>query len=237
MSFGLTLLVVVSILVLFGVGQRILDRMRLSDKGAVFFLAAIFIGSLIPDIPIGRNFSINLGGAVVPMILVLYLFVKADTGAEKGRALFAAVLAGTGIFLAGRLLPDEPETMFIDPNYAYGLLAGIIAYLFGRSRRASFIAGVLGVILADLAQGVENILRNIPAPLRLGTAGMVDTILISGFLAVMLAEVVGELRERLQGGTVKKNMRFDHSEFTGATGAEGKPEEDKEVQDDEDNHR
>lgn len=233
MPFGLTLLVVVSILVLFGVGQRILDRMRLSDKGAIFFLAAIFIGSLIPDIAFGRNFSINLGGAVVPMILVIYLFVKADTSAEKGRALLAAVLAGTGIYLAGRLLPDEPEVMIIDPNYVYGLLAGIIAYLFGRSRRASFIAGILGVILADLAQGVENILRNIPAPLRLGTAGMVDTILISGFLAVMLAEVVGEFRERLQGGTAKKNMRFEHSEFTSTMGADGEQERDKEAQDDE----
>ena len=85
MPLGLTLLVVATILVLFGVGQRMLDRMRLSDKTAVLFMVAIFIGSLIPDIPLGRDF-INIGGVVVPLILV-YLFVKAGTGMEKAELL------------------------------------------------------------------------------------------------------------------------------------------------------
>jgi len=222
MPLGLTLLVVVSILVLFGVGQRILDRMRLSDKAAILFLAAMFIGSLIPNIPLGRNFSINIGGAIIPFILSAYLFVKADTGKEKWRAVLASLTAGAAIYLASRLLPAEPETMFVDPNYVYGILAGLIAYLFGRSRRASFIAGVMGVILADLAQGIENIIRNISTPIRLGGAGIVDAVIISGLLAVILAEVVGEFRERLQGGTAKKNMRFDHAEFTSAIGVDDK---------------
>jgi hypothetical protein len=230
MPLGLTLLVVASILVLFGVGHRILDRMRLNDKTALLFMAAIFIGGLIPDIPFGRSFSINLGGAVVPIILAVYLYAKAGTRKEKGRAVLASLVSGAAIYLAGRLLPHEPETMFFDPNYAYGIIAGIVAYLFGRSRRASFIAGIMGVILADLAQGVENIIRNIPTPVRLGSAGAVDAVVISGLLAVMLAEFVGELREKMQGGTNKKGMRFDHAEFTSAIGAEDEDKK-KEVDD------
>jgi hypothetical protein len=220
MPLGLTLLVVASILVLFGVGHRILDRMRLNDKQALLFMAAIFIGGLIPDITLGRNFSINLGGAVVPLILAVYLYVKAGTQKEKSRAILASLISGAAIYLAGRLLPHEPETMPFDPNYAYGIIAGIVAYLFGRSRRASFIAGIVGVILADIAQGIENIISNIPAPVRLGSAGALDAVVISGLLAVMLAELVGELREKMQGGTAKKHMRFDHAEFTSAIGAE-----------------
>ena len=172
MPLGLTLLVVATILVLFGVGQRMLDRMRLSDKTAVLFMVAIFIGSLIPDIPLGRDLFINIGGAVVPLILVIYLFVKAGTGMEKARAAIAAILSGLGVYLAGRYMPSEPETIIIDPNYAYGIIAGVIGYLFGRSRRASFIAGVLGVILADLAQAIENILLGIPTRIRLGVPGL-----------------------------------------------------------------
>ena len=200
MPLGLTLLVVVSILILFGVGQRILDRMRLNDKTALLFMVAIFVGGLIPNIPLGRSFSINLGGAVIPLILVIYLFVKADTAKEKSRSILAAILAGAGIYLAGRLMPSEPGTMPFDPNYAYGIIAG--------------------VILADIAQGLENVIRNIPAPINIGGAGAVDIVVISGLLAVMLAEFVGELREKLQGGTNKKNMHFDHAEFTSAIGAE-----------------
>lgn len=113
MPLGLTLLVVATILVLFGVGQRMLDRMRLSDKTAVLFMVAIFIGSLIPDIPLGRDLFINIGGAVVPLILVIYLFVKAGTGMEKARAAIAAILSGLGVYLAGRYMPSEPETIII----------------------------------------------------------------------------------------------------------------------------
>ncbi len=225
MPLGLTLLVVASILVLFGVGHQVLDRMRLNDKTALLFMAAIFVGGLLPDISLGDRFSINLGGAVIPFILAIYLFVKAGTAKEKWRAVLASLVAGAAIYIAGRLLPHEPESMLFDPNYAYGIIAGIIAYLFGRSRRASFIAGIMGIILADIAQGIENTIRGIPAPIRLGSAGAVDAIVISGLLAVLLAEVVGELRERLQGGTEKKHMRFDHGEFTSAIGAEDIPSE------------
>ncbi|NLO81732.1 MAG: DUF1614 domain-containing protein [Clostridiales bacterium] len=213
MPLGLTLLTVATLLVLFGVGQRMLDRMRLSDKAAVLFMVAIFIGSLIPDIPLGRDLFVNIGGAVVPLILVIYLFAKAGSGMEKVRAGIAALLSGLGVYLAGRYMPSEPETIVIDPNYVYGIIAGVIGYLFGRSRRASFIAGVLGVILADLAQGIENLILGIPSRIRLGGAGAVDAVVIAGFLAVILAEVVGELRERLQGGTAKKSMVYQRGEF------------------------
>ena len=45
MPFGITLLVVASILALFGVGHQVLDRMRLNDKTALLFMAAILLGA------------------------------------------------------------------------------------------------------------------------------------------------------------------------------------------------
>ena len=228
MSVGLTLLVVVGILFLFGIGHNVLDRMRLSDKAAMLFMAGILVGSLIPDIPLGRRLSINIGGAIIPLILAIYVFSKAGTTKEKTRSIIASILAGIAVFAAGRLLPHEPETMIIDPNYVYGIVAGIIAYLFGRSRRASFIAGIVGVLLADIAQGVINYMNNLPTTTRLGGAGAVDAVVISGFLAVLLAEVVGEIREKIQGGTSKKHMGFDKGEFINRVDFDGEEERDGE---------
>ena len=42
MSVGMILLVVLAVLLLFGIGQRVLDRMRLNDKQALLFIALIF---------------------------------------------------------------------------------------------------------------------------------------------------------------------------------------------------
>ena len=72
-----------------------------------------------------------------------------------------------------------------------------MAYLLGRSRRAAFICGTLGVILADAAVAVINWQNGVASTLRLGSAGMMDTVVISGILAVLLAELMGELIERM----------------------------------------
>ncbi len=195
MSAGLILLAGVSALVLFGVAQRVLDRMRLTDRAALAIAALIFIGGLVPDIRVGRV-AVNLGGAVAPLGVCVWLLVKTDTRQEVGRALIGSALTAIAVYALGRLLPAEPEKITIDPHYLYGLAGGIIAYLLGRSRRAAFICGVLGVILADAAVGVINWSQGIDTTLRLGSAGAMDTVVISGLLAVLLSELVGEALER-----------------------------------------
>lgn len=196
MSIGLILLGGVSALVLFGVAQRVLDKMQLSDRAALIIAAAIFFGGLIPDIRLGQV-AINLGGAAVPLGVCVWLLIKTDTKKEVIRALLGSVITAAAVFALGRILPDEPEKIFIDPNYVYGLAGGIIAYLLGRSRRAAFICGVLGVVLADVAVAVLNWSRGIRQTLVLGGAGAMDTVVISGLLAVLLAELVGEIYERM----------------------------------------
>lgn len=214
MSIGLILLVVVAILILFGLAQRVLDRLRLTDRQALLFVGLIFVGGLIGDIPLGPMLSINLGGAVVPLALCIYLLVKAGTAWEKWRAVLAAVITGVAVWLLGRYFPNEPETMPFDINYLYGLVGGVIAYVFGRSRRGAFIAGTLGVMLADIAQAIINWSQGVNQRLLLGGAGALDAIVISGLVAVLLAELVGELIERAARGNDKPDDRkFEKGEF------------------------
>lgn len=203
MTFGMIVLLVMSLLVVFGVGQRVLDRMRLNDKWALTAMLAVFIGGWIPAIPIG-NWRIGIGGCLVPLAICIYLLIKAERPIEVVRALFGAVLTAAAVWLISLLMPAEPEGIVLDPNYAYGLAAGIIAYVLGRSRRAAFISAVVGVLLADIAVQVINWSRGIDSLLRLGTGGALDAVVISGFVAVLLAEFVGELIERIVRGRRKE---------------------------------
>jgi len=196
MSIGLILLAIVSALVLFGVAQRVLDKMQLSDRAALIIAAAVFFGGLAPDIRIGQV-SLNLGGAVIPLGVCIWLLIKTDTKKEFWRAVLGSVLTGGLVFLLGRVMPNEPEQITVDPNYVYGLVGGIVAYLLGRSRRAAFICGVLGVILADVAVAVVNWAGGIRQTLYLGSAGAMDVVVISGLTAVLLSEFVGEIIERM----------------------------------------
>ena len=214
MSLGLILLIAVGILVLAGVAQRVLDKLRLTDKQAMLFVALIFLGGLIPDIPLGPMLSVNIGGALVPLGLCVYLWIKAGTAMERARSAIAAVLTAVAVYLIGHYFPNEPETMPMDPNYLYGIAGGVIAYLLGWSRRGAFIAGVVGVLLADAFQAAVNWAGGIEQPLNLGGAGAIDAVVISGLIAVLLGELVGEIVERISRGTHPDTRReFAGGEF------------------------
>ncbi|AEF94852.1 protein of unknown function DUF1614 [Desulfotomaculum nigrificans CO-1-SRB] len=209
---GLIVLIAVSLLIYFGLAQRALDRMRLSDKGALGVILAIIVGSFI-DIPIPGlrvPMTVNLGGAVIPVALSIYLLARAGTGKEVGRALLATALTALAIwFIGSRLMTGLPEPAgrygFVDALYLYPIVAAVIAYIAGRSRRSAFIGATLGVILADLAN-YGYMLRNnaVNATKSIGGAGVFDAIVISGILAILLADLIGETRERLQGGPSSK---------------------------------
>ncbi|SNS24085.1 Uncharacterized membrane protein [Anaerovirgula multivorans] len=227
MPIGMILLIIVAILIFAGLAERVLDRLRLSDKAAIAIIIAIVVSTIfIPDINVTQNISFNIGGFIIPVALAIYLFIKADTGKERWRAIIAAVVAGAAIYVTQRyVLPAEPEAQNIEPNYVYAIIAAVIAYVLGRSRRGAFIAGVIGVVISDLIQMVLNIMNNLPAPTRFGGAGGVDTTVIAGVLAVLLAEIVGEIRERLQGGTAKKDLHFEKGHFVSTLGEGDKKSE------------
>ncbi len=199
MSIGMILLTAVAVLIFFGVSQRVLDRMRLSDRAALIIVAAMFFGTLIPDIRIGMV-QFNIGGAVIPVAVCLYLIIKAETGKEKLRAVIGSILTAGVIYVLGLVMPNEPEQIVIDPNYVWGIVGGLMAYILGRSRRNAFISGVLGVLLADIAVAAVNWSQGENQVLTLGGAGVMDAMVISGILGVLLAELIGEIAERIVRG-------------------------------------
>lgn len=204
---GLLVLIILSVLIYLGLAHRVLDRMRLSDRAALLIIAALLLGSLI-DIPLpGRpvTASINVGGALVPIGVAVYLLAGAGTREERSRALWGAVLTGAIVYFIGSYIMTgmrEPagRWAFTDPIYLFPLIAGLVAYATGRSRRAAFVAATLGVLLSDLFHYVRVAVARTPGRVDIGGGGIFDAIVLSGIVAVLLAEVIGEIRERAQGG-------------------------------------
>ena len=64
MSVSMLLLTVVAVLIYFGLLERVLDRMRLSDRAALTIVIFMFIGTLLPNITVGMV-AVNLGGAII----------------------------------------------------------------------------------------------------------------------------------------------------------------------------
>lgn len=185
------LLTILAVVIYLGLLQRTLDRMRLSDRAALLIIGILAIGTWIPDVPIGMA-RINLGSTLVPLGLAIYLIGTADTYKEQVRGTAAIIATAIAVQLLDWLLPQEPGAMFIEPLYIYGIAAGIIGYIVGRSRRAAFVGGMMGVLVADIV----ILLQQLPLtrPYQLG-GGILDSSLIAGIIGVGFAEIFGEARE------------------------------------------
>ncbi|MDI3546500.1 MAG: hypothetical protein PWR10_152 [Halanaerobiales bacterium] len=205
MSIGVILLIIIGVVIYFEAAQRVLDRLYLTDSMALFVIALMIVGSFI-EITVSRTplITLNLGGAVIPVLLALYVLIRAGSAREWIRTIIATVLTGGAIYAISIVFRDFGHGRdIIDPMYLFAISGGVIAYILGRSRRGSFIAGTLGFLSYNLINAWQVLSGRVISQVRIGGAGAFDSIVISGFFALLLAELVGESRERLQGGPAR----------------------------------
>ena len=214
MSVSLWILSALIILIMFGAGQRILDQMRLNDKQAILVLLSIVVGLLIPPIYIGKYFCFSIGGFLIPFIICIYMLISAGFSRDLLRAFLGTILVAGIIYGLEWIMPSETaEDIVIDPMYVYGIVAGIVAYALGRSRRNAFVCSVLGVSLAMLIQFIVNMATGAPTVLGLGVGGAFGTIIISTIISVGLCEFLGRAFETANKDEQKKVFNFETHTF------------------------
>jgi len=97
MPLGLMVLLGVAALIFFGAAHRVLDRLYLTDFQALLLVALVAAGSFI-DLPIPAaraQLTVNVGGALIPLGLAIYVLARAGSVLERWRALIAAAVTGT----------------------------------------------------------------------------------------------------------------------------------------------
>lgn len=196
LPFSVTILALVTVLVFLGLGQRVLDNMRLTDSTAILILILMILGHFLPTISLSPLLAVNLGG-FIPIGVVIYLMLTTSR-VEQKRAAFVSLATALAILLSDKLLPIQPG--FLDPVFSGGIFAGLLATLVGRSRRGAFIAGLMGVFLVDLASVVQLRFSGIEQQITLGGGGLFSSTVVSAFLAVIISEILGEIREKTHLG-------------------------------------
>ncbi len=199
MPAGVILLIVIGVLIYLGLAQRVLDHLYLTDNQAIIIIVGMIIGTFF-DIPIMQQppIYINVGGALIPFLVAIYILFKVDTSSEIIRTL-SAVIATTGvIYITSQIFRFFGEGRdIIDPMYIFALSGGVFGYLFGRSRRGAFLAGTLGFLSYNLINVWRSLTGRITTQVFLGGGGIFDNIVLAGFVGLLLAEFVGELRESM----------------------------------------
>lgn len=212
MSVSLIIISVIILLIMFGAGQRILDSLRLNDKEALFILILICIGIVIPPIWIGPYFCFSIGGFLIPLGLSIYLLISCGWSRDLLRAFFGTIIVAAIIYGLEWILPAEPENVLIDNTYIYGIVAGIVAYVLGRSRRNAFVSCLFGITLAMLVQWIVNWCLGVPEILGLGVGGAFGTYIVAIIISVALSEFLGRCFE---SATInKERKRYNYKTHT-----------------------
>jgi uncharacterized membrane protein len=135
----------------------------------------------------GTVIAVNLGGAVIPAILSLYLMIKNNLFVRG--VLAVAVVAAVTHQMAQ---PIRGVGISI-PTFIPPIVAAVVAIILGWRRAAplAYIAGSLGTLIGADLLNLDKV-QGLGAPVAsIGGAGTFDGIFVSGILAVLLAALVG----------------------------------------------
>jgi uncharacterized membrane protein len=155
---------------------------RVISNQQVVFFGMRYVVPVVENWP-GTLIALNVGGAIIPTILSLYLVMKNRiyTRAAMGTAVIAACLyeMATPVTGVGIAVPT-----FLPP-----ILSALVAYLLSRQSAPAlaYIVGSLGTLIgADLLN--LGRIQGLGAPIAsIGGAGTFDGIFLTGVLAVLLA--------------------------------------------------
>lgn len=138
----------------------------------------------------GTVIAVNIGGAVIPFLLSIYLMLK-NKLLIKG--LFAVGIV-TGVV---HLLAYPVKGVGIaEPVFIPAAVAAPVAFLLSRfsAPALAYIGGSLGTLIGADLLNIGKI-QGLGAPVAsIGGAGTFDGIFLTGVLAVLLAGLLGRLR-------------------------------------------
>jgi uncharacterized membrane protein len=160
--------------------QRILSGQEIDFFGMRYVVPVIgqWTGTLI---------AVNIGGAVIPSLMSLYLLVK--NGLWMQGALATAGVAVVCHWLA----QPVPGLGIAMPIFVPAAATTIVALLLSRANAAplAYISGSLGTLIGADLLNIDTI-QGLGAPVAsIGGAGTFDGIFLTGIVAVLLASLFG----------------------------------------------
>lgn len=184
------------------------ENLGISPGVTIFLLLAILIGSLV-NIPLGRKkyiyvektsffglfrktgiqaegLAINLGGAVIPLLISFYfLFLTWQQGFPLKPILITTLVMIVISKFAARVVPGKGITLpILFPPLASAVLAMIFAH--GFAAPCAFISGTLGVLIGADLFNLKGA-RKYGGFLSIGGAGVFDGIFLIGIVSALLA--------------------------------------------------
>ncbi|MCM8772527.1 MAG: DUF1614 domain-containing protein [Candidatus Omnitrophica bacterium] len=135
----------------------------------------------LPEIETKQIIAINVGGAIIPILLCIYLLPKAPLLPT----FFSTIISTIICFKLSKIIPGIGITI---PALIPPIIAVLLAFIFAPQNKipVAYISGVLGVLIGADLLNLPN-LPSYPGVMSIGGAGVYDGIFLVGIISVLLA--------------------------------------------------
>jgi uncharacterized membrane protein len=186
MSSGAALLLLFASLVgsYFNIPVAQLPGQRVISGEVVDYFGMRYVVPVVEDWP-GTLIAVNVGGAVIPALVSLYLLAR--------HALWIRGLVATAVVaLVIHWFADPVRGVGIAvPVFLPALITAVLAIVLARERAAplAYVAGSLGTLIGADLTNLDKV-SDLGAPVAsIGGAGTFDGIFVTAILAVLLASI------------------------------------------------
>ena len=186
MSSGAALLLLLASLVgsFFNIPVAELPGERVMSGEVIDFFGMRYVVPVVENWP-GTLIAVNVGGAVIPVLVSLYLLAR--------HALWIrGVVATAVVALVIHWFADPVRGVGIAvPVFLPALITAVLAVVLARERAAplAYVAGSLGTLIGADLTNLDKI-SDLGAPVAsIGGAGTFDGIFVTAILAVLLASI------------------------------------------------
>ena len=186
MSSGAALLLLLASLVgsYFNIPVAELPGQRVMSGEVIDFFGMRYVVPVVENWP-GTLIAVNVGGAVIPVLVSLYLLAR--------HALWIrGAVATAAVALVIHWFADPVRGVGIAvPVFLPALITAVLAVVLARERAAplAYVAGSLGTLIGADLTNLDKI-SDLGAPVAsIGGAGTFDGIFVTAILAVLLASI------------------------------------------------
>ncbi|MDD4857013.1 MAG: DUF1614 domain-containing protein [Candidatus Krumholzibacteria bacterium] len=190
LSTGLSLLVVISMFIggLINIPVKKIQRVMSVETTPLGLFGAerVFPGWFHPSSQ--TVIAVNVGGCVIPCMIVVYELTRIAAHGSTALALTAAAVVLNSA-VCFRLARPVPNVGVVLPALAPALVAAACGFVFVRdfAPPVAFTAGVLGPLLGADILNLRRIGRIDTGIASIGGAGTFDGIVLSGLVATLLS--------------------------------------------------
>src|ERR1700716_2468479 len=161
-----------------------LAEQRIMSGREITYFGVHYVVPVVVDWP-GTVVAVNVGGALIPSLMSIYLLVK--------NRLWGAGLVATACVtaLCHFLANPVPGVGIALPVFVPALTTAVVALLLSRRHAAplAYVSGSLGTLIGADLLNLDK-LQGLGAPIAsIGGAGTFDGIFVTGVLAVLIASV------------------------------------------------